>query len=115
MKSEKGYTLIEVIVALALLGFISASFLGGVATTSTARVTADERTSAKILAESLMDTVKKLPYASSYDDAITIPSEFTGYTANCTITNMNNIQKLIIAVQHRNRTVLKLENYKTNR
>ncbi len=115
MKCEKGNSLIEVIVALALLGLISASFLGGVATTSTARVTADERASAKILAESLMDTVKKLPYAASYDDDITIPNEFTGYSATCTVTNMNNIQKLTIAVQHRNHTVLTLENYKTNR
>jgi type II secretory pathway pseudopilin PulG len=115
MKSEKGYLLIEVIVALALLGFISASFLGGVATSSTARVTADERASAKILAEGLMDNIKKLPYAFSYEDNITIPDEFTGYSANCTVTNMNNIQKLTIAVQHRDRTVLTLENYKTNR
>jgi prepilin-type N-terminal cleavage/methylation domain-containing protein len=115
MKSEKGYTLIEVIVALAILGFISASFLTGVATTSSARVTADERASAKILAEGLMDTVKKLPYSASYDDEITIPDEFIGYTANCTVIDMNNIQKLTIAIEHRNHTVLTLENYKTNR
>jgi prepilin-type N-terminal cleavage/methylation domain-containing protein len=113
MKSEKGISLIEVLVALALLGIISASFLGALATTSTARVTADERSSAKILAESLMDTIKKDTYKTSYN--ITIPEEFPGYSANLTVTNGNNIQELAIAVGHRNHTVLTLECYKVNR
>jgi prepilin-type N-terminal cleavage/methylation domain-containing protein len=113
MKSEKGISLIEVLVALALLGIISASFLGGVATTSTARVTADERSSAKILAESLMDTIKKDTYKTSY--IITIPEEFAGYSANLTVTNGNNIQELTFLIKHRNREVLTLESYKVNR
>jgi prepilin-type N-terminal cleavage/methylation domain-containing protein len=115
MKREKGFSLIEVIVALALLGIISIPFLGATATTTSSRVTAEERASAKILAESLMDTVKKLPYASSYDSSITIPSEFAGYTATCTVKNMSNIQKLTISVQHHGRSILKLENYKVDR
>lgn len=113
MKSEKGISLIEVLVALALLGIISASFLGGVATTSTARVTADERSSSKILAESLMDTIKKDTYKTSYN--ITIPEEFAGYSANLTVTNGNNIQELTLLIKHRNRGVLTLESYKVNR
>ena len=59
IKSEKGFSLMETIVALALLGIISVAFLNGLATTSTARVTADERASAKILAENLMENLKK--------------------------------------------------------
>jgi len=113
MKSEKGISLIEVLVALALLGIISASFLGAVATTSTARVTADERASAKILAEGLMDTIKKDTYKTSYN--ITIPEEFVGYSANLTVTNGNNIQELTFLIKHRNRDVLTLESYKVNR
>jgi prepilin-type N-terminal cleavage/methylation domain-containing protein len=113
MKSEKGISLIEVLVALAILSIISASFLGGVATTSTARVTADERSSAKILAENLMEGIKKQSYAASY--VVTIPEEFAGYSANLTVTNLNNIQKLKIAIVHRSRGVLALESYKANR
>jgi prepilin-type N-terminal cleavage/methylation domain-containing protein len=113
MKSEKGISLIEVILALALLGIISASFLSGLATTSTARVTADERASAKILAEGLMDTIKKDTYKTSYN--VTIPEEFPDYSANLTVTNGNNIQKLTIAIEHRQHGVLTLESYKVNR
>lgn len=113
MRSEKGISLIEVILALALLGIISASFLGGLATTSSARITADERASAKILAEGLMDTIKKDTYKTSYN--MTIPEEFAGYSANLTVTNGNNIQKLTIAIGHRDREVLNLESYKVNR
>jgi len=113
MKSEKGISLLEVILALALLGIISASFLGGLATTSTARVTADERASAKILAEGLMDTIKKDPYRTSYN--VTVPEEFPGYSANLTVTNGNNIQELTFLIKHGNRDILTLESYKVNR
>ena len=91
IKSEKGFTLIETIVALALLSIIGVSFLNGLATTSTARVTADERTSAKILAENLMENLKKQSYTTNttlYE--YTIPSEFEGYSANVTIENIRN-------------------------
>ena len=115
MKSEKGSTLIEVLVSLALLGIISVLFLNSVAFSSTARVAADERVSAKILAESLMDNVKKQAYDSSY--TMTVPAEFPGYTANLTVTSLanGNIQKLAITIRHFDRNVLTLENFKVDR
>jgi Tfp pilus assembly protein PilV len=113
MRSEKGISLLETILALAILGIISTSFLGATAATSTARVTADERASGKILAESLMEGIKKMAYASSYN--ITIPSQFTGYTANVSVAENNNIQDITICIQRRNREILTLESYKVNR
>lgn len=115
MRFEKGSSLIEVIVALALLGIIVVLFLGGVTNSSTARVTADERVSAKMLAETLIDTVKKQPYLSSYN--VTIPNEYPGYSADLTVANFanDNIQKLTIVIGHLDRAVLTLESYKVNR
>ncbi|MBN1161746.1 MAG: type II secretion system protein [Dehalococcoidales bacterium] len=114
-RHEKGGTMIEVLVALALLGIISVLFLSSVANSSTARVTADTRVSAKILAETLIDDIKKQPYESSYD--ITIPDEFAGYSANLTVQGManGNIQKLIITIERLNREVLTLESFKVER
>ena len=89
--------------------------MGGVANSSTARVAADERVSAKILAESLMDNIKKQGYESSYN--IAIPSEFAGYTANLTVESMANghIQKLSITIRHLNHNALTLESFKVDR
>ncbi len=115
MKQEKGTSLLEVIIAVALLGIIGVLFLGSAANSANARVAADERASAKILAESIIDSVKKMPYSSSYE--VTIPDEYAGYTADLTADYLesNDIQKLTVVITHLNREVLTLENYKVNR
>jgi prepilin-type N-terminal cleavage/methylation domain-containing protein len=72
--TERGFSLIEVMVALALLGIIATGFLSGTAVTSNTRVIADEHASAKMLAESIMDGIKKQDFGASYN--VTIPDEF---------------------------------------
>jgi type II secretory pathway pseudopilin PulG len=110
MKSEKGAMLIEVMVAMALLGIIGVTLLSGTATTSTARMTAEERSTAKILEE-----LKTQEYDTSYD--YTVPPEFTGYSVNLTVENIlaNNLQRVTAAIEHRGKVVLTLESYKSNR
>jgi len=115
MRCEKGVSLVEVLVALALLGIISVLFLGSLANSSSSRVTADNRVSAKILAESLIDNIKMQSYEPAY--SITVPPEFVGYSANLTVESMpsGNIQKLIVTVKYLDRQVLTLEDYKVDR
>jgi prepilin-type N-terminal cleavage/methylation domain-containing protein len=113
--TERGMGLVEVLVALALLGLIGAAFLGATATTSTSRVTADEHASAKILAESTMDSVKKLPYAATYN--VSLPVEYTGYSVNLTVEDIrtNDIQLLTVAVSRRGQEIYTLQDYKVTR
>lgn len=115
MKREKGSSFLEIAIALALLGIISVLFLGGVVNSSHARVEVDSRASAKILAEDIIDSVKKMSYDTSYN--ITIPPPFATYSANLTVTSManGNIQKLTVVVSHLGKQVLSLEDYKVNR
>ena len=67
MKSQKGMALLEVIVALALLGIIGVLFMQGAVNSAHARVQVDERASAKILAESVIESEKKMDYNSTYN------------------------------------------------
>jgi len=115
MRQEKGTALLEVIVSLALLGIIGVLFLSGAQNSAKARLQADERTSAKVLAESIIDSVKKMDYASSYN--VTIPGDYPGYTAEVTATYLdgNALQKIAVVITHRNHEVLTLENYKADR
>jgi prepilin-type N-terminal cleavage/methylation domain-containing protein len=115
MKSEKGISLIETLAALAILGIISVAFLTALATTSTARATSEERSSAQILAESIIENIKTDNYSTTYTPVI--PSQFAGYSATVTATNERNenIQKILITISHKGHEVLTLESYKMNR
>jgi Tfp pilus assembly protein PilV len=116
MQSERGTSFIETLVALVLLGIISLAILSAVATTANARTIADERATARILAESQTENITKQGYAPSYD-TIPIPDEYGGYSAEVLVDPMRNgnIQKITVTIRHHNRDVITLESYKVNR
>jgi type II secretory pathway pseudopilin PulG len=115
MKSEKGISLIETLAALAILGIICVAFLSALATTSTARATNEERTSAQILAEGILENLRTDNYSVSYTPVI--PPQFAGYTATVNATDERNgsIQKIVVTISHKGRDVLTLESYKMDR
>ena len=82
MRDEKGFTLIEVLVAVALLGLISVALIVALATASKVLIIADEQTTAESLARSQIEYIKTLPYspADDYDvglyDTISIPEGY---------------------------------------
>lgn len=113
---DEGVALVESIVALALLGIIGVSFLSGLASTSSARVVADGQATGRILAESQMEYVKRLPYQFSYN-ATSIPPECIGYSAaiDTALERNGQIQKLTVTITRHGGTVAVLEGYKVNR
>ena len=144
MKNEKGFTLIEVIVALALLGIISIAFLGALATASKAIVIADERATAESLARTEMEYVKSQDYSvapwdyelpstpPSWDATHALPEGYDGYTVNVSAVLLHDtdgdgdiddddfddgIQKITVTVKHLEelKEVLTLEDYKVER
>ena len=72
-KNEKGFSLIEVVIALLLLGIIGVALLSGLATASMALVIADERATAESLARSQMEYVKSSGY-DPYGGPAALPS-----------------------------------------
>ena len=65
MRGEKGFLLIEVIIAIALLGIVGVALLSGLSTGSKAIFVADERATAESLARTEMENVKKLDYITA--------------------------------------------------
>ncbi|HEY41957.1 MAG TPA: type II secretion system protein [Dehalococcoidia bacterium] len=116
MSGERGNTLVEAAVALALIGIIGVCFLSAVATSSSSRMIADEQTSGRILAESQMEELRKMSYALTYDP-IPISDEYASYSAVVDIDPFRNgsIQKITVTITHRNKEVATLESYKVNR
>ena len=116
MKVETGTSLIEAIVAVALVAIIGVAFLGALATTSNSRLLADEHASARILAESQMEDIRRQDYAFSYDP-VPVPADYPGYSAVVDVENLRNfsIQKITVTIRHHDRDITKLESYKTER
>jgi len=120
---ESGATLLEAVVALAVLGTIAVVFLNGLVITSEAAFTADERATAESLAQSQMEWTKNADYvysATQYSTA-PIPSDidYTNYSANITAESLNSpddgIQKITVTVKHFDEEIITLEGYKVYR
>jgi prepilin-type N-terminal cleavage/methylation domain-containing protein len=80
-RNEKGFTLIEVVISIVLLGLIAAALATGLSTASKVLLQNDTRQTAKNLAETQMEFIKGItfdPLATTYDtSAITHPIEYT--------------------------------------
>lgn len=77
MKDQKGFSIIEVVIAVALLGIIAAGFLSAMATASKVFFIADVRATAESLARSQAEYVKNQDYERYNPSA---PPLYTKYT-----------------------------------
>ncbi len=142
---SRGFTLIEVLIALALFSIIAITFLGGLTTASMAVLTADVRATAESLAKTQMEDVKNpnqaydpAPYGgvANYTKITGIPLSYTicsvdrdGVTVNCDDSDPiiavpwdgerldvdNGLQRIRLVVKHEGQVIFTLEGYKVNR
>ncbi len=126
MRRESGATLIETLVALAILGTVAVTFLSGMYTTSKAAFLADTRATAMSLAQSQMEWAENFTYFNApYDYTSAAPNatgkDYIGYSANITAarlsghTSDDGIQKITVTIKRSGDNVTKLESYKVNR
>ena len=93
IKSQKGFTLVEVVIALMLLGLLTAAIFSGLNTASVVLLRNDMRQTAKNLAEYEMESVKNqlfVPGVSSYTPAALPSPQNTLYTATITVIDGTN-------------------------
>lgn len=67
MKGEKGFSLMEVALAMALLGIVAAAFLTALAYGSRYIIVADEQATAESLARTQMEFIRQQPYDANLD------------------------------------------------
>ncbi len=137
IKGEEGFSLIEVMVAIVLLGVVSVSLLSAIGTASQAVFIADEQASAESLARAEMEYMKTCTYdyyesgaPPSYEkDEVESPT-YAGYFISVdaipidpdtgeVLTNPSDdegIQKVVVSVSHVGKPgVVTLEAYKVDR
>ena len=122
MKGEKGFAIIETLVALALLGIIAVALLSGVATASKASSIANERAIAESLVHSEAEYVKSCAYqdsASEYpvDPSLTVPDSWTVPPPVVGLVHATDdgIQEVTVTAEHNGEEVLSLKIYKVDR
>lgn len=125
--SERGVTIAEVLIALAILAVVGVTFVTALGTNFKVLLMADQRTTAESLARTQMEAINNAPYDSispyAYNKITGIPS---GYDINIAVALINpetgavsaldlGVQKVTVTVtcvQHSPPEVLVLESYK---
>jgi prepilin-type N-terminal cleavage/methylation domain-containing protein len=131
-RDQSGFTLVEVVIAIALLGIIVAALANGLGTASNVLLKNDTRQTAKNLAETQMESVKNQPFvpgATTYPLASILPPQQGVYTATITVVDGSNptvfdplaipsqgrdssLQKIIVKIFKSGVLVYTLEGYK---
>ncbi len=125
---SRGFSLIEVVIAIALLGLIGAAILSALSTASLALIIADKRATAESLARSQMEHVKNSDYDDVLEsghpqysldpDILPLPPGYTVDTAAVRLdqdedpNDDDGIQQITINVSHDDEVVVTLEDYK---
>ena len=118
MQDEKGFTLIEVLIAVALAATIIAGLLVVIATSTKIMVRTKNEETAKDIAASEIEYIRSVPYADSY----TLPPLAPSYS-NFSVTNpvvaqyieMNEQQiEIDVFVNGNSNPIFKLTDYRTN-
>jgi len=136
--ASRGMTLIEVLIALALMGMIAITVLGALSTACLALFTADKRVTAESLARSQMEYVKNQGYKNAdkgetYDE-VEPPPGYSICSVNRTDDEVDSVvgipwdsqnnepadedeglQKIKLVIKHDDKEVFTLEGFKRRR
>lgn len=111
VQDERGASLVEALVAVAILGLAIVAALTALSTGSLAVATVDQEATAQSLARWQLEEIKAAPYSATYS-AITQPD----YTISVGVDPMAaNIQKITVTISRASKVLQVVEGYKVNR
>jgi len=113
---HRGFTLLEVLIALAIVSILSVGYLGALTNSSRAAMQTDQMDTGRVLAQHQMEYVKQAAFAASYTPLTISQSTYPGYSAAITVESVNYdsaIQKITVTITCGSKTVATLEDYKT--
>jgi len=110
---SRGFTLIDILIAMALFGIIAIAFLSALSTASTILIITDDRATAESLARSQMEDLKNQPGLLSSGDLPIPEYEQAGYSANFTADLLRiGLQKITIKIYRHDEELVTLVGYK---
>ncbi len=122
MANEKGFSFLETIVALGLLGLVAVAFLFGLGTSIKTTVITKDHAVAESLARSELEYIRNCTYVYNTDyydvnPAIDIPEEWSiaPPVVETVHETDDGIQKVTVSVERNSETVLSLFTYKVDR
>jgi prepilin-type N-terminal cleavage/methylation domain-containing protein len=119
-KYQQGVTLLEVVIAIAILGIIGLAIFTGLSGSTRSVILSDQRTTAESLARAQVEWIKKETFADNctYSVATGIPAGFSVYPNPVVAENVTGkpgLQKVSFTVRYGTKNVLTVEAYKGNR
>lgn len=126
MKDEKGFVLLEVLIAIAVLGILASAFFFGMNNATKGAVLTDRIDTSRSLAESQMEYVKNQAYAVSYLPDPTVYNSGThqfnnypGYSAAISVTEAaerdSRIQKVTVTISYKGAVAATLDDCKVKK
>ena len=121
MQREKGFSLVEVLISLAILSIIAVGFLGSLTNSSRAAIQIDQMDTARALAQSQMEFVKEQPFnfSGTYLTNNSIMPEYPGYSVTINATPIDDrdtlIQQVSVIATSGGKTITTLEDRKVKK
>ena len=122
-RNESGFSLVETVISILLIGILAAAYLGSLATGLRVLIDTDRRQTARTLAEHQLEYIKSLAYALTYTPDI-VAEEYDGYSVTVSAAEVTardvNLQKIEVLVYFHDRPVVladgaTLQGFKVNR